>query len=76
MEQLVYQGNSASSGTPPSNRRMLAVIFFVMLMDIMGLSFLFPVSPFIVARYSDSALMVTLLTVILSGSVKVDRLKL
>ncbi|HVU10286.1 MAG TPA: MFS transporter [Phototrophicaceae bacterium] len=68
MEQPVSWNQSASSGAQPSNRRALAVIFFVMLMDIMGLSFLWPVAPFIVARYSDSALMVTMLTVIYAAA--------
>jgi len=54
--------------TPPiqmdsvTKKRALAVIFFIMLMDIIGLTILLPVAPFIVARYSSDALTITLLT--------------
>jgi DHA1 family tetracycline resistance protein-like MFS transporter len=51
-----------------SNKRSLNVIFIIMLMDIIGLSILGPVAPFIVKRYSDSALIVTLLTVIYAAA--------
>lgn len=51
-----------------TTRQALGLIFFVMLMDIMGLSILFPVAPYIVRRYSDDALMVTMLTVIYAGA--------
>lgn len=51
-----------------SNKRALSVIFIIMLMDIIGLSILGPVAPFIVKRYSDSALIVTLLTVIYAAA--------
>ncbi len=50
--------------TQKTTRRALGVIFFIMLMDIIGLSILAPVAPYIVARYSNNALMVTLLTTI------------
>ena len=39
-----------------------------MLMDIVGMSIIFPVAPYIVQRYSSDALMVTLLTVIYAGA--------
>ena len=48
--------------------RALGLIFFIMLMDIIGLSILGPVAPYIVKRYSDDALMVTMLTVIYAGA--------
>ncbi len=48
--------------------RSLSLIFFIMLMDIIGLSILTPVAPYIVKRYSDNALMVTMLTVIYAGA--------
>jgi len=51
----------------PFNKSALSLIFFIMLMDIIGMTILFPVAPYIVQRYSDKALMVTLLTVIYSG---------
>ncbi len=49
-------------------KRGLALIFFVMLMDIVGLSILGPVAPYIVHRYSSDALMVTLLIVIYAAA--------
>lgn len=48
--------------------RALGVIFFIMLMDIIGLSILGPVAPYIVKRYSGDALMVTMLTVVYAGA--------
>jgi multidrug resistance protein len=39
-----------------------------MLMDIVGMSIIFPVAPYIVQRYSSDALMVTMLTVIYAGA--------
>ncbi len=59
---------SASETGPSSIRRKLAVIFFIMLMDIMGLTFLWPVAPYIVQRYSDDALMVTMITVLYAAA--------
>jgi multidrug resistance protein len=50
-----------------TTKRALRLIFFIMLMDIIGLSLLFPVAPYIVQRYSGEALMVTMLTVIYAG---------
>jgi DHA1 family tetracycline resistance protein-like MFS transporter len=51
-----------------TTKRALALIFFIMLMDVIGMSLLFPVAPYIVQRYSGEALMVTLLTVIYAGA--------
>lgn len=48
-------------------KQVLGVIFLIMLMDIVGLTIIFPVAPYIVQRYSSDALMVTLLTVIYAG---------
>lgn len=48
--------------SPAQVKRTLSIVFFVMLMDIVGLSIIFPVAPFIVQRYSDSAVTVTLLS--------------
>lgn len=47
-----------------SNKRSLALIFSVILMDVIGITLLSPVAPQIVMRYSDSALMVTMVMVI------------
>ena len=51
-----------------TTRRALSLIFFIMLMDIVGLSILGPVAPYIVKRYSNDALMITMLTVIYAGA--------
>ena len=51
-----------------TKNRALGLIFFILLMDVMGMSLLFPVAPYIVQRYSDKALMVTMLTVIYAAA--------
>ncbi|MCL4506419.1 MAG: MFS transporter [Chloroflexi bacterium] len=43
-------------------KRSLNLIFLVMLMDIVGLTIIIPVAPYIVRRYSNEALMVTALS--------------
>src|SRR5512143_2039217 len=48
----------------PSNRRPLALIFMIMLMDIVGIMVLAPVAPYIIRRYNDQALMVTMVTIL------------
>ena len=60
--------NQSQSISTPATKRALSVIFFIMLMDIVGLTILFPVAPYIVRRYSDDALMVTLLSVIYAAA--------
>ena len=55
--------HTAKTGAPA-----LGLIFFIMLMDIVGLSILGPVAPYIVKRYSDNATMITMLTVIYAGA--------
>src|SRR5215470_1567885 len=54
--------------TATKNNRPLAVIFFIMLMDIIGLSILIPVAPYIVQRYSNEAIMVTMVTVLYAAA--------
>jgi len=51
-----------------TTKRALGLIFFIMLMDVVGISILYPVAPYIVRRYSDAALMVTMLTVIYAAA--------
>jgi len=46
----------------------LSLIFLIMLLDVIGITILFPISAFIVQEYSDKALMVTLLSVIYSAA--------
>ncbi len=48
----------------PRKTFALGLIFVIMLMDIVGLLILAPVAPFIVQRYSDAALAVTMITVV------------
>lgn len=48
-------------------RAALSLIFVIMLMDVIGITLLSPVAPYIVQRYSHSALMVTMLTVLYAG---------
>ena len=57
-----------NNNSTKTNKQALNVIFFIMLMDIIGLSILGPVAPYIVKRYSDNALTVTMLTVIYAGA--------
>jgi MFS transporter, DHA1 family, tetracycline resistance protein len=49
-------------------KRALRIIFLIMLMDVVGMSIMFPVAPYIVQRYSSEALMVTMMTVIYAGA--------
>ena len=49
-------------------KRALRIIFLIMLMDVIGMSIMFPVAPYIVQHYSNEALMVTMLTVIYAGA--------
>jgi MFS transporter, DHA1 family, tetracycline resistance protein len=49
-------------------RIALSLIFVIMLLDIIGISILFPISAYIVRQYSDQALMVTLLSVIYAAA--------
>jgi DHA1 family tetracycline resistance protein-like MFS transporter len=51
---------------PPlrSTRNALVLIFFVMLMDVMGITMLSPVAPQIVLRFSQQAVMVSMITVV------------
>jgi len=46
----------------------LALIFAILLLDIVGISMLYPIAAYIVLRYSDDAFMVTLLTVIYAAA--------
>jgi DHA1 family tetracycline resistance protein-like MFS transporter len=46
----------------------LGLIFAILLLDIVGISMLYPIAAYIVLRYSNDALMVTLLTVIYAAA--------
>ncbi len=52
---------------PQTTRGALSLVFFIMLMDVIGFMTLSPVAPYIVQRYSPEALMVTMVTVIYAG---------
>ena len=60
------------SQSAQATRRAFGLIFFIMLMDIVGLSILVPVAPYIVREFSNDALMVTMLTVIYAGALFVS----
>ncbi len=49
---------------PGRMKGRLGLIFCIMLMDIVGLTILLPVAPFIVRQYSDEALMVSMVTIL------------
>jgi MFS transporter, DHA1 family, tetracycline resistance protein len=57
-----------SSAADPALRRSLALIFFILLLDVIGITILIPVTPYIVGRYSGEALMVTMMTVIYAAA--------
>lgn len=59
---------TASDVPSNANRFALAIIFMIMLLDIIGLTMMYPVAAFIVSRYSSEALNVTLLTVIYAAA--------
>lgn len=54
--------------SPTVKKRALGLIYFIMLMDVIGISILFPVSAYIVQRYSQDALMVSLLSVLYAAA--------
>jgi multidrug resistance protein len=49
-------------------RAALSLVFAILLLDVMGITLLFPVGAFLVRRYSADALMVTLLAAIYAGA--------
>lgn len=52
----------------PSPRRALALVFTILLLDVVGLTILFPVGAFLVRRYSGEAFMVTLLSALYAAA--------
>jgi len=50
------------------NRYALGLIFSIMLMDVIGITGFSPVMPYLVQRYNDSALAVTLVTVVYAAA--------
>lgn len=49
------------------SKSALSLIFVIMLMDVIGITVLSPVAPYIVQKYSSAALMVSMLTVLYAG---------
>ena len=57
--------------SPPvasTTRRPLALVFVIMLLDVVGLTILFPVGAFLVRRYGGQAILVTLLSALYAGA--------
>jgi MFS family permease len=55
-------------GARSATRRALVLVFGILLLDVVGLSMLYPVGAYIVRRYSGDALMVTVLTSLYAGA--------
>jgi multidrug resistance protein len=53
--------------TLTTTKRALGLIFVIMLMDVIGITILAPVAPYIIRRFSNEALMVTMVTVLYAG---------
>lgn len=53
------RSSSPPESSSPVGRRAIGLIFAIMLLDIIGLTIIIPVAPFLVQRYSSDALMVT-----------------
>jgi MFS transporter, DHA1 family, tetracycline resistance protein len=51
-----------------ARQNAIRVIFFIILLDVIGLTLLYPVTVFIVQRYSSDALMVSMMTVIYAAA--------
>lgn len=49
-------------------RGALPLVFAILLLDVVGISLLYPIAPYLVLRYSADALMVTLFTVIYAAA--------
>lgn len=53
---------------PPRSERVLTYVFVILFLDILGLTILSPVLPYIVRQYSSRALAITLMTVTYSAA--------
>jgi MFS transporter, DHA1 family, tetracycline resistance protein len=52
----------------PPTKAALSLIFCILLMDVIGMSILYPIAAYIVRRYTDDALMLTILTAIYAAA--------
>jgi multidrug resistance protein len=68
METQLQQPLVVPAESAQSTKRSLGLIFFIMLMDLIGLTILMPVTPYIVGQYSSNALMVTMMTVLYAAA--------
>lgn len=59
---------NTTTAAPQNHTSALVFIFFVVLLDLIGMTILTPVAAYIVRQYSTEALMVSLLTVIYAGA--------
>jgi uncharacterized membrane protein len=64
----------ATAEAPQSHTGALTFIFFVVLLDLIGMTILAPVAAFVVRQYSTEALMVSMLTVIYAAALWIGRL--
>lgn len=67
MRRLIARPATSLGGASPP-RAAVAFIFGVVLLDLMGMSILLPVQPYVVRQYSADALMVTLLSVVYAAA--------
>ncbi|MGB8213604.1 MAG: MFS transporter [Anaerolineales bacterium] len=56
-----------NEATGRQTKAALGLIFVIMLMDVIGITLLSPVAPYIIQKFSNQALMVTMLTVLYAG---------
>jgi hypothetical protein len=68
MDTVQNTGEVVEISERKTNQAALAFIFAVILMDLIGLTILIPVTPYIVSQYSRQALMVTLMTVLYAAA--------
>jgi multidrug resistance protein len=59
---------NATTEAPQGHKGALVFIFFVVLMDLIGMTILTPVAAYVVRQYSPDALMVSMLTVIYAAA--------
>jgi MFS family permease len=57
-----------SNADKPPTKAALALIFTILLLDVIGISMLYPIAAYLVLRYSSDAFMITLLTVIYAAA--------
>jgi DHA1 family tetracycline resistance protein-like MFS transporter len=68
METLPPEPAAPDAAPRPRKRLQMALIFIILLMDVVGIMILAPVAPFIVKRYSDAALAVTMVTMLFAAA--------